>query len=92
LCKGGSGAFTCPGPFQRVLHYLQMRSTITVRLPDDLAEWLRATARKTGVPQGRIIRVELEKAKCAKKRTFMRLAGAVDGPPGLSKRKGFSLK
>ena len=75
-----------------MLHYLQMRSTITVRLPDDLAEWLRATARKTGVPQGRLIREQLEKAKSAKKHSFMRLAGAVDGPPGLSNRKGFSLK
>jgi predicted transcriptional regulator len=69
-----------------------MRNTMTVRLPDDLAEWLRATARKTGVPQGQLIREELEKAKSAKKRSFMRLAGAVDGPPDLSKRKGFSLK
>lgn len=63
-----------------------MRSTISVRLPDDLAEWLRATARKTGVPQGRIIREELEKAKSSNKRSFMRLAGAVDGPSGLLAR------
>jgi hypothetical protein len=57
-----------------------MRKTITVRLPDDLADWLSAAAQKTGVAQGRLIREELEKAKSAEKRSFMRLAGAVDGP------------
>ena len=33
-----------------------MSNTITVRLPDDLAQWLNQTARKTGVPKGRIVR------------------------------------
>ena len=75
-----------------MLHYVQMRKTITVRLPDDLADWLSETAQKTGMPQGRLIREELERAKSADKRSFMRLAGAVDGPADLSKRKGFSRK
>jgi predicted transcriptional regulator len=65
---------------------------MTVRLPDDIADWLSATARKTGLAQGCLIRQELEKAMSAEKRSFMRLAGAVDGPADLSKRKGFSRK
>jgi predicted DNA-binding protein len=69
-----------------------MRKTLTVRLPDDIADWLSSTAQKTGLPQGQLIREELEKAKSAEKRSFMRLAGAVEGPADLSKRKGFSRK
>jgi predicted transcriptional regulator len=92
--KSGDIHFECKTVRLRsdVLQYLQMRKTITVRLPDDLADWLRETAEKTGVAQSLVIRQELEKAKRAKKRTFMRLAGAIEGPAGLSKRKGFSLK
>ena len=69
---------------------MHMGDTITVRLPEDLAEWLRETARKTGAAKGRIVREELEKARRAEKRGFMRLAGAVAGPKDLSTRKGFS--
>ncbi|MBZ5621874.1 MAG: ribbon-helix-helix domain-containing protein [Acidobacteriia bacterium] len=47
-----------------------MSSTITVRLPDDLAEWLSETSPRTGVPQGRIIREELEKARTSEGRKF----------------------
>jgi predicted transcriptional regulator len=69
-----------------------MSNTITVRLPEDLAEWLEHTARKTGLPKGRIIREELEKARKSANRPFLRLAGAIAGPAGLSVRKGFSRK
>jgi predicted transcriptional regulator len=69
-----------------------MSNTITVRLPDDLAEWLSETSRRTGLPQGRIIREELEKARTSEGRPFLRLAGAVAGPANLSTRKGFSRK
>jgi predicted transcriptional regulator len=67
-----------------------MRNTLTVRLPEDLADWLSTAAQRTGVPRGRIVREQLEKARRAEKRPFLRLAGAVAGPPDLSKRKGFS--
>lgn len=73
-----------------VLQLLQMRNTLSVRLPEDLAEWLSDTARKTGVPQGRIVREQLEKARTSQKRPFLRLAGTVNGPSDLSSRKGFS--
>jgi hypothetical protein len=69
-----------------------MSNTLTVRLPDDLAKWLEQTARKTGLPRGRIVKMELERAQKESTRPFMRLAGSVDGPPDLSSRKGFSRK
>ena len=69
-----------------------MGNTFTVRLPDDLAEWLNQTAHQAGVTKGHIIRTELEKARKASKQPFLRLAGAVEGPVNLSTRKGFSRK
>ncbi|MBM3726236.1 MAG: ribbon-helix-helix protein, CopG family [Acidobacteria bacterium] len=67
-----------------------MGNTITVRLPADLAEWLDATSRKAGVPRGRIVRDQLERARTQESQAFLRLAGSVDGPSDLSNRKGFS--
>ena len=69
-----------------------MRNTLTVRLPEDLAEWLDKTAKRTGVSQGKIIRDQLEKARMSGERPFLRLAGKVAGPADLSTRKGFSKK
>ena len=77
---------------ESVLHRPQMSNTVTVRLPDDLAEWLEQAARKTGIPKGRIIREQLEKARLSVERPFLRLAGAVAGSRDLSMRKGFSRK
>lgn len=69
-----------------------MSQTITVRLSKELSAWLEETADRTGVPQGRIVREQLEKARSAKsEKRFMRWAGSVKGlPQDLSKRKGFS--
>jgi hypothetical protein len=48
-------------------------------------------SRTTGIPRGRIIRDQLEKAIASRPvGSFMRLAGAVRGPRTLSSRKGFS--
>ena len=69
-----------------------MRNTITVRLPEELAEWLETTAARSGISQGRIIRDQLEKARDREDRSFLRLAGKVAGPKDLSSRKGFSKK
>jgi hypothetical protein len=69
-----------------------MSNTITVRLPEDLSKWLELTARKAGLPKGRIVREELEKARNSANRPFLRLAGAIDGAASLSMRKGFSRK
>jgi predicted transcriptional regulator len=67
-----------------------MSNTITIRLPEDLAEWLSEVARRTGVPVGRIVREQLQRLKNEQdSRPYMRLAGKVKGPPDLSTRKGF---
>jgi hypothetical protein len=67
-----------------------MGHTLTVRLQKDLAEWLEDEASKTGVPQGKIVRDQLEKARAASAQPFMRLAGSIQGARNLSRRKGFS--
>jgi hypothetical protein len=75
-----------------VLGLWQMSNRITIRIPDDLAQWLDETARKSGLPKGRIVRNELEKARKAGSQPFLRLAGTVAGPANLSTRKSFSRK
>lgn len=69
-----------------------MGHTLTVRLHKDLAEWLEDEAAKTGVPQGRIVRDQLEKARATSAQPFMRLAGSIQGTRDLSARKGFSKR
>jgi hypothetical protein len=75
-----------------VLRSKQMGNTLTIRLPEDLAQWLEETSRKSGIPRGRVVRMELERARKSAGQPFLRLAGVVDGPRGLSVRKGFSRK
>ena len=69
-----------------------MSHTLTLRLTEELLNWLKETARRTGVPVGRIIREQLESAKSrGGKQRFMQHAGAFkDGPRDVSSRKGFS--
>jgi hypothetical protein len=71
-----------------------MGHTITIRLDQDLAEWLEREARRTGVSQGKIVRDQLERARAGgASQPFMRLAGVVrGGPRDVSRRKGFSRK
>lgn len=69
-----------------------MGHTLTIRLQQDLAEWLEDEASKTGVPQGKIVRDQLEKARAASVQPFMRLAGSIQGGRDLSRRKGFSKR
>lgn len=69
-----------------------MSHTVTVRVPDELADWLQAVAKRVGLSQGEIVREQLEKARQEKthERPFMRLAGTVSLNERLSTRKGFS--
>jgi hypothetical protein len=69
-----------------------MSHTISIRLTKELAEWLAETSKRTGVPQGRLVREQLEKARSsAESKPYMRLAGSIRGlPRDLSQRKGFS--
>jgi hypothetical protein len=71
-----------------------MSNTLTIRVPEELLEWLRQTSRVTGIPVGRLVRDKLEAAKeQSGKQKFMRYAGTITGgPPDLSSRKGFSRK
>jgi predicted DNA-binding protein len=68
-----------------------MSQTITIRLSKELADWLARVAEQSGVPQGRIVRDQLERARLnGSTQSYMRLAGAVRGPKDLSRRKGFT--
>lgn len=68
-----------------------MGHTLTVRLTDELAAWLADESARTGVPQGQIVREQLERARIHGSRSpFMRLAGTVQGAADLSSREGFS--
>lgn len=69
-----------------------MSNTLSIRLNDELVDWLKETSRRTGIPVGRIIREQLETAKAkGEKQRFLRHAGTiVGGRSDLSSRKGFS--
>ena len=68
-----------------------MSTTITVRLPEDLLQWIEEEARITGLPKGRIVREQLEQARTRKARQpFLDLAGSVEKAPDLSLKKGFA--
>ncbi len=70
-----------------------MSHTITIRLNEELAAWLADTARRTGIPAGRIIREQLEKAKSQSgNQRFLKQAGRLAGPADLSSRKGFTRR
>ena len=86
--------FECQGwrHHQIVLRFCLMSHTLTIRLQDDLAEWVERTAKAMGVSQGRLIRDQLERARREDVRAqpYLRLAGSVRLDPDLSTRKGFS--
>jgi hypothetical protein len=64
---------------------------LTLRVPEELANWLAEMSRRTGLPVGKLIREQLEKARHQKPEpAFMRHAGSIRGPRNLSTRKGFS--
>ncbi len=69
-----------------------MGHTLTIRLRDDLADWLKKTSKRTGMSQGQILRAQLEESrrKGGRGMLFMRLAGFVRLEKDLSSRKGFS--
>ena len=68
-----------------------MGNTITIRLPEELNEWLNNEARVTGLPKGRIVREQLELSRTRKARqAFLDLAGSIEAPSDLSSKKGFS--
>jgi hypothetical protein len=67
-----------------------MSNTISIRLPEDLENWLTEESRVTGIPKGRIVREQLEHLRTQRARQpFLDLAGSVEGVPELSSKKGF---
>jgi hypothetical protein len=68
-----------------------MGHSVTIRLTKELAAWLEQASKRSGIPRGRIIREQLERAReGGSAPSFMRLAGIVKGARDLSTRKGFS--
>jgi hypothetical protein len=68
-----------------------MSHTLTIRLTDELLDWLKERSEQTGIPMGRIVRDQIENARAlAGKQLFMKHVGALSGPPDLSSRKGYS--
>src|ERR1700722_1388469 len=68
-----------------------MGKTVTIRLTKELAIWLEQASKQSGVPKGRIVREQLEKARDGGKApSFMRLAGSVHGVGRLPVAQGFS--
>jgi len=67
---------------------------LTLRVPEDLAQWLADTSRRTGIPVGQLVREQIERARREEanddQRPFLRYAGTLRGPKDLSSRKGFS--
>ena len=75
---------------QKHLTIPPMSNTITLRLPEDLLDWLEEESRVTGLPKGRIVREQLERMRTQKARQpFLDLAGSVEAAPGLSSQRGF---
>lgn len=67
-----------------------MGNTITIRLPDELSQWIDDEARKTGRPKSEIVREHLQHSRNRKLRQpFMDLAGTVEGTQDLSRKRGF---
>jgi predicted DNA-binding protein len=68
-----------------------MSTTLSVRLPEELAQWVEENARVTGRSQGSLVKEALERVRQAEaSKSFFALAGSVEGPRSLSQRKGFS--
>lgn len=70
-----------------------MGQTLTIRLTDELLAWLKETSARTGIPMGKLVREQIEKAKSTGgKQRFLRHVGTLSGPPDLSSRKGYQRR
>jgi predicted DNA-binding protein len=68
-----------------------MSTTLVIRLPEELAQWVEENTRVTGRYQGSLVKDALEHVRQADaSEPFLALAGSVEGPRNLSQRKGFS--
>jgi len=70
-----------------------MSNTLSIRLPQELSEWVKQTAESTGLTQGEVVRQQLEKARSATaSKPWMALSGKARGPRDLSTREGFGKR
>lgn len=68
-----------------------MSTTLSVRLPEALARWVEENAKVTGRSQGSLVKEALERVRRDEAaKPFLALAGSIDGPKNLSRRKGFA--
>ncbi len=79
-------------PLVNVLQSCIMSNTLTIRLPEEMLEWLKKTSRRTGIPVGRLVRQSLETTLSKEgSGPLLEFAGLVKGGPrNVSSRKGFS--
>lgn len=76
----------------RVINLCHMSTTVSNRLCEDLAYWVENQAKVTGRSQSSLVKEALGRLRQPESEpNFMSLADAVDGPPGLSHRKGLLL-
>jgi hypothetical protein len=68
-----------------------MRSTLTIRLTDELAEALRQASRDSGIPRGDIVRqaVAAHLKRTGGSSVMERHFGAMSGPRDLSTNKAY---
>ncbi|MFO8027995.1 MAG: ribbon-helix-helix domain-containing protein [Opitutales bacterium] len=69
-----------------------MSHTISVRLPEETSRRLEEQARQSGRSRSAIVKEALEQSLQSRTKTFMALAGTIEGAPDLSQRKGFAKK
>lgn len=70
-----------------------MGNTLSIRLPKELSQWVKQTARNTGLTQGEVVRQQLERARSiAAGKPWMALAGKTRGARDLSTREGFGSR
>ena len=68
-----------------------MSTTLSVRLPEALARWVEENAKATGRSQGSLVKEALERVRRDEAaKPFLALAGSIEGPRNLSRRKGFA--
>ena len=66
-----------------------MSNTITVRLTEELGQWLEEESRVTGLPKGQIVHEQLELLRTRKVRqAILDLAGSVERAPSSLSEKG----
>jgi predicted DNA-binding protein len=76
--------------FKDVVHTWHMSTTLSIRLPDELARWVEEKSQASGRSKGSLVKEALELIQVKEAKPFMRLAGKVKGTSDLSSRKGFS--